>query len=661
MKPYPGLFILILLFFPSLNLRADSIIQLNPERDKYTPECYVLEDKSGKLTFEDVLRSKKFVPAATNSFGFTSSVIWIRFQYRVPEKTSEEWYLEIGYPQLDRVHHFQVIKDRILHQMTGDTLPFNERDVRHHNFLMKLDGAPGVHTSFLKVETESSMTIPVSLITGKYIIEELNIQKTVFGIFYGILIIMGLYNLFLSISMKDSTYVWYVGFIISMMLVSLVLNGYGFQYLWPGVTWLNRVAPFSVFLVLITMTIFSYLFLDIKKYFSGSAWLFKAISIYGIIGLVISWIVPYRIMMMVSASSLLPPIVLILLIAIRGLLKGSRQSFYYIIAFTSLFTGAILTVLHRFGVFSASNITLWGFQIGCSMSIALLSLGLADRVNSLKNNLALLNASLEDRVVERTRDLADAHATIKRDMNLASSVQTKMLPQSVPESSLYDIALLFNPASDVSGDFFDFYRNRHMLSGAGLFDVSGHGLSSGLITLMARSIITRNFEKNPDESLSRIMEIINHELVQEMQNIDHYITGVLLRFKGDRIDYVNCGHPDILFRREKTGKTGRIVDKNGESICGPFLGLKMMEGEYRQVSFRLDSGDALVLYSDCLLEGCNEKEEPFDHSGLTDALRSAPGGTAEDILNHIIERFTAHAGSKDELKDDLTVLVLKKK
>jgi len=653
-------FIILFILLPGILIAGEKATLLETGQKKYSPRCEILVDKGGKLTFEDARESSGFRKSAANSFGFTPDRIWVRFKYRIPEEATEKWYLEISYPQLDCIDLWQIKGKKISHRRAGDSLPFDKRDIRHHNFILALDNTPGLHTCYLRVATESSMTIPVSLVTHKYIIEELNIQKTLFGIFYGILIIMILYNLLLSISMKDITYIWYVVFILSMMLVSLALNGYGFQYIWPGAVWLNKVAPFSVFMVLVSMTIFSFLFLEIHEKYPKVEIIFKMIVVFSLGGLVLSWVLPYRIMMMLSAASLLPPIVLIIFIAVVGVKRGNRQAFFYIIAFFSLFAGSVVTIFHRFGIFSASSFTLWGFQIGCSLTIALLSLGLADRVNRLKNNLALLNVNLEDRVIDRTKSLKEANDMIRRDMKIASAVQANMLPQEIPSSGLYDVAYIYEPVSEVSGDFFDFYSDSHGLAGVGLFDVSGHGISSGLLTLMARSIITRNFHDNQQKPLGNIMENINHELVQEMQNVDHYITGVLLRFREERIDYVNSGHPDIIYHNCSSGKTGKIVDREGKSISGPFLGLEIMKGDYRNISFRIEKGDCLFLYSDCFIESVNERGEHFDIKRLMETLCEIPESDAETVLSRIMEKFYDYVGGSDKLTDDLTAMVVRR-
>jgi sigma-B regulation protein RsbU (phosphoserine phosphatase) len=78
-------------------------------------------------------------------------------------------------------------------------------------------------------------------------------------------------------------------------------------------------------------------------------------------------------------------------------------------------------------------------------------------------------------------------------MDMASNVQATLFPPTPPEVNGWDIAFVFRPMAGVSGDMYDFYTEGDTLNGVALFDVSGHGIASGLITMIARTVFQRNF------------------------------------------------------------------------------------------------------------------------------------------------------------------------
>jgi serine phosphatase RsbU (regulator of sigma subunit) len=687
------IFLLIIVTVLALVLPYDSHAHANTavleNNTIINPEFDVLEDPEGKLSLSEAIKSQSFTRANKTNFGFTTSTIWARFSYEIPAGNTSLWYLEIDYPLLDHIDVYIIDKKgAISEKKYGDTLPFNARDINHHNFLIGLKHAPGTYSCYISVRTESSLSLPLSIVSDSEVISSLNVEKTVFGIFYGALIIMLIYNLLLAISMLDVTYFWYSCFIFSLLLVSLSLNGYGFQYIWPDAPWMNEAVPLVLFLAVIFMVLFTRSFIGIKTAFPGYDRIVVTYLIIAVIGAVISCFIPYRLGIQAGAGFLIPGVLLAFISSISLLIERNRMVRYYIIAFSALFTGVVVTVLHRFGYMPNNTFTLWGFQFGGAISVALFSLGLADRVNVLTENLMELNVTLEDRVTRRTRDLSRArddlqaameeleamndslvsanreleqsHEINRRDMALAATIQSAFLPVDLPPTGDYDIAFHYRPSSGVSGDFYDFYISDNVLTGMGIFDVSGHGISSALLTLIAKSIIFRNFKLHQDRELSFVIEKINNELIEEIRPVDNYITGILLRFRGDAVEYVNCGHPEMIHLKE-SGKAERLKIKEEWPTKGTLLGIEVLKDSCPCMTLNPKSGEVLLLYTDCLFEAASAEGKQYDILRIMSALEQAPAGTAREMLDYLLADFFGFVSNRDKLPDDLTVILLKKR
>jgi len=292
-----------------------------------------------------------------------------------------------------------------------------------------------------------------------------------------------------------------------------------------------------------------------------------------------------------------------------------------------------------------------------------------------------LNESLERKVEERTRDieaamdevsvmndslvqinreLEQAQQTMTADMKMAVNVQQSFLPRKAPETGEWDIAFAFRPMAGVSGDFYDFYTDGSRLQGISLFDVSGHGIASGLVTMIAKSIIFRNFITNMNNSLDLVMNAINGQLVQELDNVDNYLTGILLRLNDGNVEYVNAGHPDIFIRRHASGEIVSPIGK-GNMQRGPILAAASMRMDYPVITLKPEAGDSFVLFSDCLYESANTEEEQYGFRRLRESLgRLKDDHSAANQLDSIVGDLLAFIGTSP-LKDDLTVIVLKKK
>ncbi|MGQ9843639.1 MAG: PP2C family protein-serine/threonine phosphatase [Spirochaetota bacterium] len=289
------------------------------------------------------------------------------------------------------------------------------------------------------------------------------------------------------------------------------------------------------------------------------------------------------------------------------------------------------------------------------------------------NEVEELNITLENKVEERTRQLSEANQELKlaleqinkqqeianKDMMMAVNVQRSIIPQEAPTVNNYEVALYVQALSGVSGDFCDFYIQDNALVGVGLFDVSGHGIASGLLTILSKSIILRHFEKNANLHLGKVMEFINQELIQELEYVDNYLTGILLRFHDDKVEYVNAAHPEMLLKRKETNNVVKCAHKE-KDIKGMFLGKSIVQATYTPLQFSMKPGDILLLYSDGITEQKNQAAEEFGLERLKDVLLQAQCNSAQEICGYIIAAFNEFR-EEASIGDDLTIIVLKKK
>ena len=291
-------------------------------------------------------------------------------------------------------------------------------------------------------------------------------------------------------------------------------------------------------------------------------------------------------------------------------------------------------------------------------------------VNVLMN---YIDRTHEQRVDERTHELREAKEALEeankklefanrmasRDMNLAARLQSSFFPRSAPKSGAWDVSFVFRPVSGVSGDFYDFYAKRGELRGVSLFDVSGHGIAPGLLTLLARSVIQHHFSAGEEKKLSAVIEGANRVLVRELDAIDNYLSGIMLRFTHNKVEYVNAGHTDLLLRRASSGEVLRVEPRDCE-YKGKFLGVAALEERFVTVRFNMMKGDFLLLYTDCLLEARNAKGEEYGIDRVNRSLGKADANVdAKTVTDSILADLAEFTGDVP-LKDDLTFVVVKR-
>jgi sigma-B regulation protein RsbU (phosphoserine phosphatase) len=269
--------------------------------------------------------------------------------------------------------------------------------------------------------------------------------------------------------------------------------------------------------------------------------------------------------------------------------------------------------------------------------------GACDFVQKPWDNARLLGAIRKQagEAFERVR----TERRVKSELEIARNVQQKLFPNQTRRLASIDYAGQCVPASDVSGDYYDFLDIGTDGLGFVLADVSGKGVAAAL--LMAN--LQACFRSQSQESIAQpalMLRSVN-KLFYESTPTEHYATLFFGTYddRTRRLRYANCGHlPPFLLRAD--GTVERLTST--ATVLGIFSKWNCDE---RTVDLR--SGDMLVLFSDGVTEAGVETEEEFGEDGLLSVIRSHAGSTAGALVAGIID---AVAGEK---QDDVTVVAVR--
>lgn len=359
---------------------------------------------------------------------------------------------------------------------------------------------------------------------------------------------------------------------------------------------------------------------------------------------------------------LLPPLGFIGFVMIKSFKKDKSEVRPLLLGFSPFILAVFFDLMHNvLNWYSLPYISMYGWMLVIIMLLFIL----ASKFTAARNEAEDLNENLEKKVTDRTRELSEANAALEsankqaaEDMKLAVYVQQSFYPRVAPNTGDYDVAFTFNPKAGVSGDLFDFYKTGNRLSGAALFDVSGHGIAAGLVTMLAKSIISKEFVDNMNKPLANVMSIISNKIAEDKGDVENYLTGILLRFEDDHVYYVNGGHPAMFFRNS-AGKAS-MATISGKEASGGLIGIKNLPVEYTGIKFKMSPGDALIIYTDCLYESKDVNGVEFGTDRIKTAFEHATGHTAQEKLNQVLGEFKEYTEGA-EIKDDLTMIVIQKK
>ncbi len=425
------------LFSPSV-LLAGLTLTTEPGKSRYPLGLYleILEDKEKQWTIQEVTTGeldRRFEVNRRNTInqGYTDSAYWIRFKLK-NSAGEVNWILEYGKPHMDSIElYLPSDSGGYTVRKVGDLLPFKEREVQSPNFLFPLNLVPQKDlTVYLRFETTGAMIVPLTLWTEEAFSNQDHNRQLAFGLYYGLIIVMIFYNLFLFLSLKDQSYLYYVLYISCVGLGISVSNGTSFEYLWPTLPWWqNHAIKFFYCLGNFFLILFTRNFLDTRRRIPHLDRLLFLFMTLALILLFFFFFISNQVFayLMILQFAV---IFLILYTSFVSLRKKHRPARFFFMAFSLMFIGLFITPFRLTGLIPETFITLYYVQIASAIETVLLSLALADRINILKIDreraeeaLQKSHNELEKKVNVRTIDYKKA----KEDADRANRLKSEFL------------------------------------------------------------------------------------------------------------------------------------------------------------------------------------------------------------------------------------------
>jgi sigma-B regulation protein RsbU (phosphoserine phosphatase) len=256
--------------------------------------------------------------------------------------------------------------------------------------------------------------------------------------------------------------------------------------------------------------------------------------------------------------------------------------------------------------------------------------------------ISIEKAVLHEELVEKKR--------IESQLEVARGVQASLLPDKPPALPGYDVAAINLPTYEVGGDYYDYIEFPDQQLGVAIADVSGKGIPAALIMATFRAAL-RTQVRN-DFSLSHVMSAVNF-LLWESTSDSQFVTAVygVLDPATGRFTYTNCGHnPPLLIRLD-----GSHVELG---TGGPALGV-FKDAQYEEAIVNFHQGDALVLYTDGVIEAANADGKEFGTRRLEQTLRGATDLATRKMIRAIMDATRTFSGT-DTYSDDFTLVVVKR-
>ncbi len=263
--------------------------------------------------------------------------------------------------------------------------------------------------------------------------------------------------------------------------------------------------------------------------------------------------------------------------------------------------------------------------------------------------ISVENARLHHEVLEKER--------LEHELQLARDVQASLIPNTTPEIPGWDFAAYWQPAREVSGDFYDFISgvgdksNSAAQHGIVIGDVSDKGMHAALFMALTRSVVRASTTAglSPADGLTQTNRLLCADSTNGMFVTLFYTQ---LDPQKNELTYVNAGHnPPLHYRARKQD----LAELKATGIMLGFTDLV----RHNQRSVQLEPNDFVVFYTDGVTEAMNDQNEQFGEERLHDLLLAQRDQTPRDMMRALQHSLSAFVGRRAQ-SDDITVVIAKR-
>jgi signal transduction histidine kinase len=419
----------------------------------------VFIDPSDTFSIDDIVARENQIPFHRNkgnlTFGYLKATIWLKFQIRT-DSPNTDWLLEIPAPYLEYVDFYQKNGEEWQASQSGYYRPHSVRLTNHTGHVLPLTfAADSTAEIYVRIAGRSPKTFPAYVFEKEKFHNKVRVEDVGYGVFFGILIVMFFYNLFIYLTLKLTNYLLYICTIVCTFLIFSSASGYAGKFLWPENPDMNFYAGrLTLGVLAIFLSIFTIRFLEVKRY---SRFMYYALFALIPLGALSIMLVVTRTLSSAGNNLISIAALLYMITGIVCRIKGNKTANYFIAAWTVYLVGGLMLTLRNSGVFDFNFWTTHLVEIGAALETVIIAFALGDRYRRLRIEkeeaqlLALklqqdVTGRLELKVRERTEQLSIANDELK------ATLETNKLQTRIIESKNAELdAFFYRISHDLKG------------------------------------------------------------------------------------------------------------------------------------------------------------------------------------------------------------------
>jgi serine phosphatase RsbU (regulator of sigma subunit) len=678
--------VFILCGFQNSGFASDTLKIVTDHQDYSVDQKYiqVLEDKTRKLTFKEILSSDSLFidcPATLTHTENFNSAYWLKFHLKNKSSNSHKWVIEIFDPHINYLELYMPDEQGkyVLHK-AGNYEPYEIREYHHKNFVFDIDiptNSNETKVFYVRMVSGGAVSLFNKIRTNDYFQRYALNEYYLLGMYYGMIIIMALYNFLMFLSVKEKSYIFYVLYVLTGGLVSLLEDGTGFEHLWPDYPDINRwIYIFTPFLFLVLFTFYAKTFLEIKR---QAPKLNKIIDISLILYFTYLVIDVYISGKPAVFAIFMIPFMIMYFAAIMVFQKGYRPARYFILGYSFVIISFILYLLRTKGLLGPGDpFSVYAFNYGLIFEIVIFSFALSDRVRiirkereeaqkkiieQLQENEKLkdrVTKELESKVQERTKELNKKNKDITDSITYAKRIQEAILPdEDLVRKILKDYFILYLPKAIVSGDFYWVHEKDNKIIFAAV-DCTGHGVPGAFMSILGHNFLNQVVKEMNITEPGKILDEVNKKVSETLYNGHGYIKGeygmdialATLDKQKMNMQFAGAYNPLCVVRN------GEMTEIKADRFSiGSFI--LNSSKNFNNHSIKLKTGDVVYLFSDGFADQFGgDKRRKFMVERFNELLIEIHGMGMNAQKRRLMQVFEEWKGGHEQL-DDILVMGVK--
>jgi hypothetical protein len=400
----------------------------------------IITDKDGKLSF-DQIKQLPFRPLSEEEissngelrFSKENPCVWVRFIVKGNHTQNKHWLIEfLDFNIKDIKLYVPDDKGNYTEFKSGYSYPFSAREIVHKNldFNITLSDAPTVF--YARIEPGSSTVLSAEIKSYESFIQYSLTEYMLLGLFYGIMLVMIIYNFILFLTVKEKYYLYYVFYACCVALASMCHDGIGFQYLWPAhPEWNQNIQVLAHFGLVSWTLLYSRWFLNTKTNSPKTDSIIRGLVVFicGLLALVMVF-KPANLSYMIIAANI--PFLIVYLTAFKIYRNGFKPARFFLMAFSFFFLGFIVRIFTYYGIIDNSIAAVYSYNIGVVLEMILFSVAIGDKIKTIKEEreVALIEKdAIQQKIIEQLHENEKLRTKVNRELEEKVKERTEEVEQ----------------------------------------------------------------------------------------------------------------------------------------------------------------------------------------------------------------------------------------